>query len=134
MTTSAGLLLVASRELRRCAVDASVSFCTLSSQPWLLAGLSSHPCTSSAAARDRLVENAPNVGIDPVNDGVATKSPPGVVHSCVFQKRCSHVASPTAAAPPPPPPPDATLVPSPHEVVRRWPLIASGSATVVCVT
>src|SRR5438552_2998253 len=62
------------------------------SQPKLVAGLSSHDCTSAVICGE-LQMYAPVAPTDWLALTVAEKSPPSVVRKMVSKKRCRHVAS-----------------------------------------
>src|SRR5712691_10761356 len=80
------------------------------SQPKLLAGLSSHDCTSAIFCAELQVY-CPIGPTDRLALTVAKKSPPSLVQKMVSKKRCRHVASLGA---PCPSPPVACEVPSPQ--------------------
>src|SRR5437773_3471639 len=82
-------------------------------QPKLLAGLSSHDCTSATICAE-LQMYSPMSPIDWLALTVAEKSPPSVVQKIVSKKRCRHVASLGVAGAPIPSSPDAWEVPSPQ--------------------
>jgi hypothetical protein len=89
MVSTGGLLL--SRVSNRFVVwmaDSSPN----SSQPKLLAGLSSHDCTSEIIPAELHVYFA-TPATDWLALTVAEKSPPSVVQKAVSKKRCRHVAS-----------------------------------------
>src|SRR5437588_13078502 len=83
------------------------------SQPKLLAGLSSHNCTSATICGELHVY-CPMGPTDWLALTVAEKSPPCVVQKIVSKKRCRHVASLGVAGAPMPSSPDALDVPSPQ--------------------
>jgi len=83
------------------------------SQPKLVAGLSSHDCTSAVNCGELQVYT-PVAPTDWLALTVAEKSPPCVVQKMVSKKRCRHVASLGVAGAPMPSSPDAWDVPSPQ--------------------
>src|SRR6266478_8116067 len=83
------------------------------SQPKLLAGLSSHDCTSATICAELHVY-CPTPPTDWLALTVAKKSPPCVVQKTVSKKRCRHVASLGVAGAPSPSPIGAWEVPSPQ--------------------
>src|SRR5437660_9283047 len=87
------------------------------SQPKLLAGLSSHDCTSATICVELHVY-CPMGPTDWLALTVAEKSPPCVVQKIVSKKRCRHVASFGVAGAPSPSPEGAREVPSPHSPTR----------------
>src|SRR5581483_4904519 len=76
------------------------------SQPKLLAGSSSHDCTSTRIC-DELHVYTPTEPTDWLALTVAEKSPPSAVQKTVSKKRCRHVASLGVAGAPMPSSPDA---------------------------
>src|SRR6266446_3711348 len=110
MVSTGGLAL--SRVSKRFAVglvDSSPS----TSQPKLLAGLSSHDCTSAIICVElHMYWPRPPTGWLALT--VAEKSPPCVVQRIVSKKRCRHVASFGVAGAPSPSPMGAWEVPSPQ--------------------
>src|SRR5882757_1486528 len=83
------------------------------SQPKLVAGLSSHDCTSAVICGELQVYT-PTGPTDWLALTVAEKSPPCVVQKMVSKKRWRHVASLGVAGAPIPSSPDAWDVPSPQ--------------------
>jgi len=83
------------------------------SQPKLVAGLSSHDCTSAVICGELQVYT-PIAPTDWLALTVAEKSPPCVVQKMVSKKRWRHVASVGVAGAPMPSSPDAWDVPSPQ--------------------
>ena len=126
MVSTGGLAL--SRVSNRFAVglvDSSPS----TNQPKLLAGLSSHDCTSAIICAE-LHTYWPTRLTDWLALTVGEKSPPCVVQKIVSKKRCRHVASLGVAGAPLPSSPGAWDVPSPQSasnlcssVVRAVPSI-----------
>src|SRR6266550_94307 len=104
--------LVLSRVSNRFAVAMVVSSPN-TSQPKLLAGLSSHDCTSAIIWAELHVY-CPIPPTDWLALTVAEKSPPCVVQKIVSKKRCRHVASFGVAGAPSPSPMGAWEVPSPQ--------------------
>ena len=89
MVSTGGLAL--SRVSNRFAVGL-VDSSPNTSQPKLLAGLLSHPCTSATICAE-LHMYCPTVPTDWLAVTVGEKSPPCVVQKIVSKKRCRHVAS-----------------------------------------
>src|ERR1044071_4730613 len=85
--------------------------------PKLLAGSSSHACTSARIC-DEVHVYTPTVPTDWLALTVAEKSPPSVVQKIVSKKRCLHVASFGVAGAPSPSSPVAWEVPSPQSARR----------------
>src|SRR6266446_9250861 len=83
------------------------------SQPKLLAGLSSHDCTSATICAEVQVY-CPRGPTDWLALTVAEKSPPCVIQKIVSKKRCRHVASLGIAGAPSPSSPGPCEVPSPQ--------------------
>src|SRR6267143_23835 len=110
MVSTGGLAL--SRVSNRFAV-AIVDSSPNTSQPKLLAGLSSHDCTSATICAELQVY-CPTGPTDWLALTVAEKSPPCVVQKIVSKKRCRHVASLGVAGAPSPSSPGACEVPSPQ--------------------
>ena len=104
--------LALSRVSNRFAVAAAVSSPN-TSQPKLLAGLSSHDCTSATICAELHVY-CPVPPTDWLALTVAEKSPPCVVQKMVSKKRCRHVASFVVAGAPSPSSHGAMEVPSPQ--------------------
>src|SRR5438552_13430706 len=110
MVSTGGLAL--SRVSNR--FDVNVGFSSPNtSQPKLVAGLSSHDCTSATIC-DELQMYCPMSPTDWLALTVAEKSPPSLVQKIVSKKRCRHVASLGVAGAPSPSSPDAWEVPSPQ--------------------
>jgi hypothetical protein len=110
MVSTGGLAL--SRVSNRFAVRMSDSFPN-TSHPKLVAGSSSHDCTSSTICNELHVYT-PTAPTDWLALTVAEKSPPSVIQKIVSKKRCRHVASLGVAGAPSPSSPGATDVPSPQ--------------------
>src|SRR5207244_7151657 len=110
MVSTGGLAL--SRVSNRFAVAMAVSSPN-TSQPKLLAGLSSHDCTSATICAEFHVY-CPIPPTDWLALIVAEKSPPCVVQKIVSKKRCRQVASFGVAGAPSPSPMGAWEVPSPQ--------------------
>src|SRR6476661_3681676 len=104
--------LALSRESNRFAMAMAVSPPN-TSQPKLLAGLSSHDCTSATICAELHVY-CPIPPTDWLALTVAEKSPPCVVQKTVSKNRCRHVASLGVAGAPSPSPIGAWEVPSPQ--------------------
>src|SRR5438094_8429311 len=83
------------------------------SQPKLLAGLSSHDCTSATICVELHVY-CPMAPTDWLALTVPEKSPPCVAQKMVSKKRCRHVASLVVAGAPMPSSSLALEVPSPQ--------------------
>src|SRR5207245_5800633 len=83
------------------------------SQPKLLAGLSSHDCTSATICAELHIY-CPTGPTDWLALTVAEKSPPCMAQKMVSKKRCRHVASLVVAGAPSPSSPGASEVPSPQ--------------------
>jgi len=110
MVSTGGLAL--SRVSKRFAVriwDSSPN----TNHPKLLAGSSSHDCTSARIC-DELHVYTPTGPTDWLALTVAEKSPPSLVQKIVSKKRCRHVASLGVAGAPVPSSPVACEVPSPQ--------------------
>src|SRR5258708_18765820 len=110
MVSTGGLAL--SRVSNRFAVAMALSSPN-TSQPKLLAGLSSHDCTSATICAEFHVY-CPILPTDWLALTVAEKSQPCVVQKTVSKKRCRHVASFGVAGAPSPSPMGAWEVPSPQ--------------------
>src|SRR5215216_7761416 len=104
--------LALSRVSKRFAVAMAVSSPN-TSQPKLLAELSSQPCTSATISGELHVYG-PTTLTDWLALTVAEKSPPCAVQKIVSKKRCRHVASLGVAGAPSPSSPGACEVPSPQ--------------------
>src|SRR5437764_6978856 len=113
IVSTGGLAL--SRVSKRFAV-APVDSSPDTSQPKLVAGLSSHDCTSAVICGELQVYT-PIAPTDWLALTVAEKSPPSVVQKMVSKKRCRHVASLGVAGAPMPSSPDAWDVPSPQAAI-----------------
>src|SRR5438093_13016869 len=83
------------------------------SQPKLLAGLSSHDCTSATICAELHVY-CPIGPTDWLALTMTEKSPPSLVQKIVSKNRCRHVASLGVAGAPSPSSPGAIDVPSPQ--------------------
>jgi hypothetical protein len=88
--------LALSRVSKRFVVP-SVDSSPITSQPKLVAGLSSHDCTSATICAE-LHRYCPLAPTDWLALTVAEKSPPWLVQKMVSKKRCRHVASLVVAA------------------------------------
>jgi hypothetical protein len=110
IVSTGGLAL--SRVSNRFAVRISDSSLN-TNHPKLLAGSSSHDCTSARIC-DELHVYTPTAPTDWLALTVPEKSPPSVVQKIVSKKRCRHVASFVVAGAPSPSSPGATDVPSPQ--------------------
>ena len=124
MVRTGGLAL--SRVSNRFAVSISDSSPN-TNHPKLLAGSSSHDCTSARIC-DELHVYTPTGPTDWLALTVAEKSPPSVVQKIVSKKRCRHVASLVVAGAPVPSSPGATDVPSPQSASIVWSSTIRGAA------